>query len=124
MDRTLPRVAVREFREPWRLTREVSSATRSSRSRPARSTRPSRPTGRWSSSTPRTPPSATRSGTCYARQGKKKDAIAEYLEASDLYEKDGFGPRAIAISQKIDNLDPEQWGVRLKSSAISTRGRS
>ena len=48
------------------------------------------------------------------RQGKKKEAIAEYLEAAALYEKDGFGPRAIAICQKIVKLDPEQWGVRLK----------
>jgi tetratricopeptide (TPR) repeat protein len=53
-------------------------------------------------------------GDLYVRRGKKKDATAEYLEASALYEKDGFALRSIAICQKVINLDPGQMAVRLK----------
>src|SRR5512135_3227518 len=53
-------------------------------------------------------------GDLLARLGKKKDAIAEYQEASALYAKDGFGPRAIALTQKAVRLDPEQPAVLLK----------
>ncbi|HWR98201.1 MAG TPA: tetratricopeptide repeat protein, partial [Candidatus Methanoperedens sp.] len=53
-------------------------------------------------------------GDLLGKLGKKKDAIAEFLEASALFERDGFGLRAIATCQKAVNLDGEQWGVRLK----------
>ena len=53
-------------------------------------------------------------GDLYAKRGKKKEAIAEYLEASSLYEKDGFGLRSIAICQKVINIDPGLMAVRLK----------
>jgi tetratricopeptide (TPR) repeat protein len=53
-------------------------------------------------------------GDLYVKRGKKKDATAEYLEASALYEKDGFALRSIAICQKVINLDPGQMAVRLK----------
>ncbi len=53
-------------------------------------------------------------GDLAIKQGKKKEAIAEYLEVSALYEKDGFALRAIAICQKVINLDPELIAVRIK----------
>ena len=53
-------------------------------------------------------------GDLCIKQGKKKEAIAEYLEVAELYEKDGFALRAIAICQKVINLDPEMIAVRIK----------
>ena len=53
-------------------------------------------------------------GDLSIKQGKKKEAIAEYLEVAALYEKDGFALRAIAICQKVINLDPESIAVRIK----------
>jgi tetratricopeptide (TPR) repeat protein len=53
-------------------------------------------------------------GDLYAKRGNKKEAIGEYIEASGLYEKDGFGLRSIAICQKVVNIDPGQMTVRLK----------
>ena len=54
-------------------------------------------------------------GDLYVKQGKKREAIAEYLEASTLYEKDGFATRSIAICEKkVLPLDPSQLSVRLK----------
>jgi tetratricopeptide (TPR) repeat protein len=53
-------------------------------------------------------------GDLYVRQGRRKEAVEEYLEASALYEKDGFGQRSIAVCQKVVNLDPQHWAVRLR----------
>ena len=53
-------------------------------------------------------------GDLHVRQGRKKEAIDEFLEASALYEKDGFGQRSIAVCQKVVNLDPQNWAVRLR----------
>ena len=57
-------------------------------------------------------------GDLYVRQGRKKEAVDEYLEASALFEKDGFGLRSVAICQKVVNLDPQQWAVRLKLAEL------
>ncbi len=53
-------------------------------------------------------------GDLAIKQGKKREAIAEYLEVASLYEKDGFALRAIAICQKVINLDPDQIALRIK----------
>ncbi len=63
---------------------------------------------------PRDPSVHNSLGDLLIKLGKKKEAIAEYLEASALYEKDGFALRSIAICLKVVNLDTEQWTVRLK----------
>jgi tetratricopeptide (TPR) repeat protein len=63
---------------------------------------------------PRDAPAHNTLGDLYIKQGKKKDAIAEYLEVAAFYEKDGFALRAIAICQKVINLDPELIAVRIK----------
>ncbi|HEY5998114.1 MAG TPA: tetratricopeptide repeat protein, partial [bacterium] len=63
---------------------------------------------------PKDPQVRNNLGDLLAKLGKKKDAIAEYQEGSALYEKDGFGPRAIALTQKAVRLDPEQPAVLLK----------
>ena len=53
-------------------------------------------------------------GDLLAKMGKKKEAIAEFLEVAAMYEKDGFAARAIAMCQKAINLDPEMIAVRIK----------
>jgi tetratricopeptide (TPR) repeat protein len=53
-------------------------------------------------------------GDLYLKQGRKKDAIAEFNEASALFEKDGFALRAIAVSLKVVGIDPDQLAIRLK----------
>ena len=69
-------------------------------------------------------------GDLYIRQGRRKEAIAEYSEVAALYEKDGFALRAIAICQKLINLDPDQIAMRIKlgdlysSQKLPAEGRS
>jgi len=69
-------------------------------------------------------------GDLLIKQGRKKEAIAEYLEVATLYENDGFGLRAIAICQKVINLDPGLIAVRIKlgdlyaKQKLSAEGRA
>ena len=54
-------------------------------------------------------------GDLFIKQGKKKDAIAEYLEAANLHEKDGFALRAVAMCTEGRSIStPSLIAVHIK----------
>jgi tetratricopeptide (TPR) repeat protein len=58
-------------------------------------------------------------GDLYLKVGKKKEAVAEFLEAVNLHEKDGFANRAVAMGMKILGVDPEMIAVRIRVGDLS-----
>ena len=62
-------------------------------------------------------------GDLFMRKKMKGEAIKEYLWVANYYEKDGFHLRAIAICQKILNIDPQLTEVRLKMADLYSQQR-
>jgi tetratricopeptide (TPR) repeat protein len=45
-------------------------------------------------------------GDLYLRQGSDKQALEEFIKAAEIFKKDGFFPKAIAIYKKVLNIAP------------------
>ncbi len=50
-------------------------------------------------------------GDLYLRKGKKNEAINQYLNVADIYIKDGFYLKAIAIYRQILRTDPNKYDI-------------
>lgn len=50
-------------------------------------------------------------GDLYLRKGKKNEAINQYLNVADIYIKDGFYLKAIAIYRQILRTDPTKYDI-------------
>jgi tetratricopeptide (TPR) repeat protein len=58
-------------------------------------------------------------GDLHIKKGKEKEAVESFSQAADIFKKDGFYPKALALYKKIINIQPNDVNAHLSMAKLN-----